>query len=107
MIQTKTTEQVEKMAVAGSILTRCLQMLRSSARPSSPSLSASASACGWVRGKPSRMNPSAASPESIRSAITPTITSSGTRSPRSMYPFAVRPSSVSSRTAALRMSPVA
>jgi methionyl aminopeptidase len=33
MIQTKTTEQVEKMAAAGSILTRCLNMLRSSARP--------------------------------------------------------------------------
>ena len=60
-----------------------------------------------VRGKPSRMKPSAASAESIRSAITPTITSSGTRSPRSMYSLAVRPSSVSSRTAARRMSPVA
>jgi len=33
MIQTKTAEQVEKMAAAGLILTRCLQMLRSSARP--------------------------------------------------------------------------
>jgi methionyl aminopeptidase len=33
MIQTKTTEQVEKMAAAGAILTRCLEMLRSSARP--------------------------------------------------------------------------
>jgi methionyl aminopeptidase len=33
MIQTKTTEQVEKMEAAGSILTRCLNMLRSSARP--------------------------------------------------------------------------
>jgi methionyl aminopeptidase len=33
MIQTKTPEQVEKMAAAGSILTRCLQMLKSSARP--------------------------------------------------------------------------
>jgi methionyl aminopeptidase len=33
MIQTKTPEQVEKMAAAGSILTRCLQMLASSARP--------------------------------------------------------------------------
>jgi methionyl aminopeptidase len=33
MIQTKSTEQVEKMAAAGAILTRCLEMLRSSARP--------------------------------------------------------------------------
>jgi methionyl aminopeptidase len=33
MIQTKTPEQVEKMAAAGSIQTRCLQMLKSSARP--------------------------------------------------------------------------
>ena len=69
------------------------------ARPSSASLASSASAWGVVRGKPSRMKPSSASLESIRSAITPTITSSGTRSPRSMYSFAVRPSSVSSRTA--------
>ena len=77
------------------------------ARPSSSSLASSASAWGIVRGKPSRMKPSSASAESIRSAITPTITSSGTRSPRSMYSLAVRPSSVSSRTAARRMSPVA
>ena len=33
MIQTKTPEQVEKMAAAGEILTRCLEMLKSSARP--------------------------------------------------------------------------
>jgi methionyl aminopeptidase len=33
MIETKTPEQVEKMAAAGSILTACLRMLRSSARP--------------------------------------------------------------------------
>ena len=62
---------------------------RSTARPSSASFASSASACGVVRGKPSRMKPSSASLESIRSAITPTITSSGTRSPRSMYSFAV------------------
>jgi methionyl aminopeptidase len=33
MIETKTPEQVEKMAAAGAILTRCLRMLESSARP--------------------------------------------------------------------------
>ncbi len=33
MIIRKTPEQVEKMAAAGAILTRCLQMLQSSARP--------------------------------------------------------------------------
>jgi len=33
MIIRKTPEQVDKMAAAGAILTRCLEMLRSSARP--------------------------------------------------------------------------
>ena len=52
------------------------------------------------------MNPSVASSEDTRSAIRPTITSSGTRSPRSMYSLASLPRSLPSRTAARRMSPV-
>jgi hypothetical protein len=52
------------------------------------------------------MNPSAASSLATRSPISPTITSSGTRSPRFMYSLASAPSSVPLRTAARRMSPV-
>jgi hypothetical protein len=76
-------------------------------RRSSVIFASSASAWGTVRGKPSRTNPSAASSVWSRSAITPMITSSGTRSPRSMYSSACLPTSVPSLTAARRMSPVA
>ena len=78
-----------------------------SPRPSSSNFASSASAWPVVRGNPSRMNPSAASSLETRSAIKSTITSSGTRSPRSMNSFALVPSSLPSRTAARRMSPVA
>src|SRR3954447_18790176 len=67
----------------------------------------SASACLSVRGKPSRRKPSSVSDSASRSRITPMMTSSGTRSPRSMYPLACLPRSVCSLTARRSMSPVA
>ena len=67
-----------------------------------------ASASAWLslRGKPSSRNPSRASASPIRSMIMPTITSSGTSSPASMYRLASMPSSVPSATCARSMSPV-
>src|SRR3954464_639103 len=67
----------------------------------------SASACLSVRGKPSRRKPSSVSASASRSRMTPMMTSSGTRSPRSMYSLACLPRSVCSLTAWRSMSPVA
>src|SRR3954465_13515515 len=71
------------------------------------SAASSASACWSWRGKPSRRKPSSVSDSASRSRITPMMTSSGTRSPRSMYSFACLPRSVCSLTALRSMSPVA
>ena len=70
---------------------------------------ASSSASAWptLRGKPSSRKPSCAASLSTHSRITPMMTSSGTRSPLSMYSLAFWPSSVPSFTALRRMSPVA
>src|SRR5665811_1131966 len=67
----------------------------------------SASAWERVRGKPSRIAPRSASGASSRSSSMPTVSSSGTSSPRSMYPPAESPSGLPSRAAARKRSPVA
>ena len=76
-------------------------------RPSRSSSSASASACGMLRGKPSSRKPSPASSEVTRSMIMAIVSSSGTRSPFSMYLSASLPSSLPFSTSARNMSPVA
>ena len=78
----------------------------SSLRPLLLSIRSSASACGTVRGKPSRMKPRLASGWSIRSDTMPTTTSSGTSSPRAMMSRAFTPIGVPAATAARNMSPV-
>src|SRR2546426_506789 len=82
-------------------------MTRSSDTSSSPNNRSSASAWGIVRGKPSRMKPRLASGWASRSAMSPTITSSGTSAPRSMKALASRPRGVPLVTASRSMSPVA
>ena len=77
-----------------------------SSRPRLSSRRSSISAWPIVRGKPSRRKPLSASPESNRSAITSQISSSGTRSPESMYSLAFLPSSDCASTASRRMIPV-
>ena len=69
-------------------------------------ISLNAFACSIVRGKPSSKNPFFASSSEILSFTMPTVTSSGTNSPRSMYDLASLPKSVSSLIAFLNMSPV-
>ena len=59
-----------------------------------------------VRGIPSRIKPFAQSGSARRSFTMPTITSSGTRAPASIKPFAFLPIGVPSLTAARRMLPV-
>ena len=76
-----------------------------SSRPWS-SAPASASACATVRGKPSNRTGWSSSPSSASRTI-PTITSSGTSSPRSMYSDARRPRSVPASRASRSRSPVA
>ncbi len=78
---------------------------RAGPRPSS--IASSPSACGTVRTTPSRITPFAYSALRSSSPTMPRMTESGTSSPRSMHPFASRPSGVPARTAARRTSPVA
>jgi methionyl aminopeptidase len=49
MIETKTPEQVDKMAAAGTILTRCLQMLKSGVRPGVTTKELDAAAEKYIR----------------------------------------------------------
>src|SRR5215218_6396398 len=79
----------------------------SSGVPCSARLRSRASACWTVRGNPSSTNPAWQSRSARRSMTMAMTTSSGTRSPRSMYSWAARPSSVPSATFARKMSPVA
>ncbi len=65
-----------------------------------------ASACGMVRGKPSKRKPRAQSGALMRSFTSPMMMSSETSSPRSITCFAARPSGVPAFTAARSMSPV-
>ena len=65
-----------------------------------------ASACGIVRGNPSRMYPSLQSGWLILSITRSTVSSSGTRSPWSMNAFAFFPSSVPFLILARKISPV-
>src|SRR6266508_4053747 len=67
----------------------------------------SASACATVRGNPSSTKPAPQSGSARRPITMAITTSSGTRSPRSMYCWAVRPRAVPSATLARKMSPVA
>src|SRR3954465_10281157 len=76
-------------------------------RPFSRMAFSSDSACCTLRGKPSSRKPSAQSGPSMQARIIPMITSSGTRSPRSMYSLACLPSSVPFLTCSRSMSPVA
>ena len=69
-------------------------------------ISSSLCACGSVRGKPSRMNPSAQSGCAMRSSTMLRTMSSGTNSPRSMMGLALRPSGVPRPTCSRNMSPV-
>ena len=66
----------------------------------------SSSAWATLRGKPSSRKPSFASGWASRSRTIAMVTSSGTRSPASMYFLAVWPSSVPPETLARKMSPV-
>ena len=66
----------------------------------------SASACGIVRGTPSRMKPFAQSARATRSRTMPMMTSSGTSLPASMKLLAFRPVSVPFLIASRRMLPV-
>ena len=61
---------------------------------------------GTVRGNPSSRKPGWASSSASRSRTMAIVTSSGTRSPASMYFFASTPSSVCWATLARKMSPV-
>src|SRR6202522_3806953 len=69
-------------------------------------ISSSFSACGIVRGNPSKMNPQVQSGRFSRSSTIPSTISSGTRSPRAMIGLASKPSSVPRVTASRNMSPV-
>ncbi len=64
------------------------------------------SACGTLRGKPSSRKPACASVSCRRLCTIAIVTSSGTRSPRSMNALACLPSSVPVLTLNLKMSPV-
>src|SRR5204862_521001 len=75
--------------------------------PRSASIRSSASACGTVRGKPSRIKPRAASGWAIRSAIMSMMMSSGTSFPASMIALTRWASGLSEATARRSMSPVA
>ena len=68
-------------------------------------MASSASACGTVRGKPSRMNPLAQSACFTRLASMAMITSSGTSLPLSMMDLARWPISEPAATSARSMSP--
>src|SRR6266508_2455710 len=68
--------------------------------------SPSASAWPTVRGNPSSTKPLKQSRSARRSVTMAMTTSSGTRSPASMYPCAVRPRGVSLATCSRKMSPV-
>ncbi|SKV44671.1 Uncharacterised protein [Mycobacteroides abscessus subsp. abscessus] len=74
--------------------------------PRASSMAANASAWSTVRGKPSRMNPAAASGSSRRASTILLVTSLGTRSPASRYCLACRPSSVPSLMFERNRSPV-
>ena len=74
--------------------------------PLSASISSSASACGTVRGKPSRMKPFAQSGWSIRSAIDADHDLVGHQLAGSMIALALSPIGVPAATAARSMSPV-
>src|SRR5262249_19712051 len=74
--------------------------------PSSTRMPSSSFACGTLRGNPSSRKPSVASGWASRSRTIALVTSSGTRSPASMYFFAIRPRSVPPDTLARKMSPV-
>src|SRR3989337_4541552 len=76
--------------------------MRDSASPESSAL-----ACVTLRGNPSSTTPSCASGAFNRAWIMRMVTSSGTRSPRSMYEFASLPSSVPALASDRNMSPVA
>jgi len=66
-----------------------------------------ASACDFVRGKPSNNHPLASQSLSFRrSHMTFVISSSGTSCPPSMKAFAFKPNGVPCLTAALKISPV-
>src|SRR3954447_13738479 len=78
----------------------------SSGVPASSSRSSRVRAWGTLRGKPSSRKPLPASSSASRSRTMPTVISSGTRSPASMYFFACRPSSVPWLTLARKMCPV-
>ena len=65
-----------------------------------------ASACGMVRGKPSKRKPFAQSGALMRSFTSPMMMSSETRSPRSITCLGGEPSGVPAFTAARSMSPV-
>src|SRR5947209_9568653 len=78
----------------------------SSGVPASSSRSSRIFACGTLRGNPSSRNPLVASSSASRSRTMPTVISSGTRSPASMYFFASLPSGVPWLTFARKMSPV-
>ena len=69
-------------------------------------ISDSISACGIVRGNPSRMNPFLQSSFSIRSFSISITILSGTSSPLSIYPFACSPISVLCFRFSLNRSPV-
>src|SRR5688572_14651576 len=75
--------------------------------PSSSQTAASPSACGTVRTTPSSSTPRAWRGSLSAALMMPRMTASGTRSPRSMYDFASRPSGVPFRIAARSSSPVA
>src|SRR5213078_3282880 len=75
--------------------------------PRSASIRSNASACGTVRGKPSRIKPRAASGWAIRSAIMSMMMSSGTSFPASMIALTRWASGLSEATARRSMSPVA
>src|SRR2546426_9370614 len=75
-------------------------------KPSRRSISFNFSACGKVRGKPSKTNPLAQSGCEMRSSTMPSTISSGTNSPRSMIGFASRPNGVPGATWSRNMSPV-
>ena len=66
----------------------------------------SASACGIVRGKPSKTKPLSQSESTILSRTIPRTTSSGTRPPDSIICLATSPKAVCSLTAARNISPV-
>jgi hypothetical protein len=65
-----------------------------------------ASACGMVRGKPSKRKPLAQSACTMRSFTRPMMMSSLTSAPASITFFAATPSGVPALTAARSMSPV-